>query len=465
MPSTRVLVVDDLDYVARAIAAMAEHHGHEVVICHDVESALREFDRQPFDAVLSDVKMGSLGGFDLLRGVKQRQSHVPVVLITGEATVSAAMEAMDEGAYDYLSKPVRQDALGKLLGRAIEHKRLLSREVPTHASDAPPPSFTDIVGRSPLMLEAFKNIARSARGDANVLILGENGTGKEMVARQLHERSHRADRPFIAVNVAAIAPGVAESELFGHVRGAFTDARETRQGLFEQAQAGTLFLDEIGDLEPSLQAKLLRAVQERRIKPVGGNDEIEVDIRLVSATNRDLAQRVREGRFRQDLYYRINVVTISLPPLRERSEDIPMLASYFLARFASRAGRPVPVLSEEALQLLAAHSWPGNVRELENVMQRVVQFCTDGVVTPDLLSIGEGPSSPGPTSPVAGHLPLVTLKDKMEQYVLEVLHHTGNNMTQAAKILNISRRTIQRMAARRRRVDSESDKLTHYEQN
>jgi two-component system response regulator AtoC len=462
MPTTRVLVVDDLDYVARAIAAMAEQHGHEVVICYDVESALREFDRQPFDAVVSDVKMGALGGFDLLRGVKQRQSHVPVVLITGDATVSAAMAAMDEGAYDYLSKPVRPEALGKLLGRAIEHKRLLSRETPV--PNAPPPAFTDIIGRSPLMLEAFKNVARSARGDANVLILGENGTGKEMVARQLHEKSNRADKPFIAVNVAAIAPGVAESELFGHVRGAFTDARETRQGLFQQAHGGTLFLDEIGDLEPALQAKLLRAIQERRIKPVGGNEEIEVDIRLVSATNRDLAQRVREGRFRQDLYYRIDVVSISLPALRERIEDIPMLASYFLARFASRAGRPTPVLSEEALAMLAAHSWPGNVRELENVMQRLVQFCTDGVVTPDLLSIGEGAAGPGA---LQGHVGtrrnLVTLQEKLEQYVLEVLTHTGGNLTQAAKILDISRRTIQRMAARRRRAPIESDSLSQTE--
>jgi transcriptional regulator with PAS, ATPase and Fis domain len=287
-----------------------------------------------------------------------------------------------------------------------------------------------------------------------------------MVARQLHEKSDRSDQPFIAVNVAAIAPGVAESELFGHVRGAFTDARETRQGLFQQAHGGTLFLDEIGDLEPALQAKLLRAIQERRIKPVGGNDEIEVDIRLVSATNRDLAQRVREGRFRQDLYYRINVVTISLPPLRDRSEDIPMLAGYFLARFAARAGRPAPVLSQEALAVLSAHTWPGNVRELENVMQRAMQFCTDGVVTPDLLSMGEGiAGDPSAPAPPASTRQLVTLKQKMEQYVLEVLQHTGNNMTQAAKILNISRRTIQRMAARRRKGDHDSDTLSHDEQD
>jgi DNA-binding NtrC family response regulator len=467
MSATRVLVVDDNDLVARALAAMVEANGHSAVVCNDVESAFERFDQLTFDAVVSDVKMGVLGGFDLLRGVKQRQSTVPVVLITGEATVSAAMEAMDEGAYDYLSKPVRPEALGQLLRRAIEHKRLLAREGGiAAAAESPPPSLTDIIGRSPLMLEAFKNVARAARGDANVLILGENGTGKEMVARALHEKSDRSEKPFVAVNVAAIAPGVAESELFGHVRGAFTDARETRQGLFQQAHGGTLFLDEIGDLEPALQAKLLRAIQERCIKPVGGNDEIEVDIRLVSATNRDLGQRVREGRFRQDLYYRINVVSISLPPLRERLEDVPQLSEYFLARFAARAGRRVPRLTSEALDVLLAHPWPGNVRELENVMQRVVQFCTDGLVTPDLLMIGETSPAMGPAVQAsAARRQLVTLKEKMEQYVLEVLSHTGGNLTQAARILDISRRTIQRMAARRRTQPESGDILTHTEQN
>ncbi len=455
MSSTRVLVVDDLEMTARAIAAMAESFGHSITVCYDVESALRAFDSEPCDVVVSDVRMGALGGFDLLRGIRQRGSQVPVVLVTGAATVSAAMEAVEQGAYDYLGKPVQREQLGRLLARAIEYKRLLARETPAPAPDSPATALTDIIGHSPLMLEAFKDVARAARGDANVLVLGENGTGKEMVARLLHEKSDRAARPFVAVNVAAIAPGVAESELFGHVRGAFTDARETRQGLFQQAHGGTLFLDEIGDLEPALQAKLLRAIQERRIKPVGGNDEIEVDIRLVSATNLDLARRVRDGRFRQDLYYRIAVVTISLPPLRERVDDIPDLAAYFLARHASRSGRPVPRLAPEALEVLHAHAWPGNVRELENVMNRAVQFSRQGLVTPDLLSLGEG------AAPAAKRFP--TLDEKMEEYVLEVLAHTNHNLTQAARVLGISRRTLQRMAARRRRRGGEGASLSQPE--
>ncbi len=448
--TTRVLVVDDEESAARAIAGLAGRFGHETVVCRDVESALAAFDRQSFDVVVSDVMMGTLGGFDLLDGIQQRQSKVPVVLVTGGATVSAAMRAVEHGAYDYLSKPFSLESLGKLLARAIEHKRIRAREAPAATPASLPDGMRDIIGHSDLMLEAFKKVARAAPGDANVLVLGENGTGKEMVARQLHEKSGRADRPFVPVNMAAISAGVAESELFGHVRGAFTDARETRQGYFQQAHGGTLFFDEIGDLDPALQAKLLRAIQERRIKPVGSDEEIEVDIRLVSATNHDLAHLVREGRFRQDLYFRINVVTIWLPPLRERPKDIPDLAAHFLGRFASRSGRPIPSLTPEALEVLLAHPWPGNVRELENVMQRVVQFCTDGVVTPDLLSL-EGPEAgtvaPGSTAPRR----FLSYREKMDEYVLEVLAETNNNITQAARILKISRRTIQRMAARRRR--------------
>ncbi len=325
-----------------------------------------------------------------------------------------------------------------------------------------PPPIPNIIGSSRVMLAAFKRVAKAARGDANVLILGENGTGKEMVARARHDNSDRADKPFVAVNVPAIAAGVAESELFGHRRGAFTDARESRTGLFEQAHGGPLFL-EIGDLDLGLQVKLLRAIQERTIKPVGGNEEIEVDIRLVSATNQNLLQRVKDGRFREDLYYRINVVQISLPALRERVEDIPQLASYFLARYGSKPGRRIPRLSEEALLALERYRWPGNVRELENVMQRSVQFCTDGLVTPDLLLLGEDEllaartrqdmDEVGAVIPQAvgahGFLPL---RDKMELYMDEVIEATGGNLTQAAKILGVARRTLQRLSAKRKRT-------------
>jgi DNA-binding NtrC family response regulator len=453
MNETLVLVVDDKEIVARTLAAMVQKNGHRAVTSHSVVDALRLFDEQPFDAVLSDVKMGALGGFDLLRQVKERAPNVPVILITGEATVTAAMEAMDAGAYDYLSKPVRNDVLGQLLKRAIEHKRLIAREVASTRIEPAPTAFTDIIGHSPLMLESFKRVARAARGDANVLILGENGTGKERVARALHEKSERASQPFIAVNVAAIASGVVESEFFGHRRGAFTDAREHRQGLFEQAQGGTLFLDEIGDLDPGIQVKLVRAIQERRIKPVGSSEELQVDIRLISATNRNLPRLVQDGRFREDLYYRINVVQIALPPLRDRREDIPELAEYFLARFAARAGKPAPRLTAEALEVLVRHNWPGNVRELENVTQRAVQFCDDTVIAPDHLMVGEALGGSDPPGLGSGlDAPFVPLRDKMDDYIRQVLAHTDGNLSQAARILGVTRRTLQRMAIRRRSI-------------
>jgi two-component system response regulator HydG len=452
MNETRVLVVDDKEIVARTLATMVQKNGHAAVTSHSVVDALRLFDEQRFDAVLSDVKMGALGGFDLLKQVKERAPSVPVILITGEATVVDAMEAMEAGAYDYLSKPVRNDVLGALLKRAIEHKRLVAREVAATRTDPAPTTFTDIIGHSALMLDAFKRVARAARSDASVLILGENGTGKERVARALHEKSARADRPFVAVNMPSLASGVIESELFGHRRGAFTDARSDRQGLFEQAHGGTLFLDEIGDLDPQVQVKLLRAIQEQRIKPVGGNDEIIVDIRLVAATNRDLLRLVREGRFREDLYYRINVMTIALPALRDRREDIPELASYFLARYASKAGKPAPRLSAEALEVLVRHDWPGNVRELENVTHGAVQFCDDGVVTPDQLMMGAVFTDTAPPALPNGQS-MPSLRMKMDEYIQEVLSLTGGNQTQAAKILGVTRRTLQRMAARRRRTD------------
>ncbi len=461
---TRVLVVDDHGPARHTIANLVRRHGHSAVECDNVEDAFRAFDADRFDVVLSDVKMGVLGGFDLLRGIRKRAPHVPVVLITGQASVSDAMDAMDAGAFDYLSKPVEYVPLGQLLRRAIEHHRMMLREDELDAmNEAPPPELPSIIGKSRVMLAAFKRVAKAARGDANVLILGENGTGKEMVARALHRNSDRADKPFVAVNVPAIAAGVAESELFGHRRGAFTDARESRTGLFEQAHGGTLFLDEIGDLDLGLQVKLLRAIQERTIKPVGGNEEIEVDIRLVSATNRDLLRRMHEGRFREDLYYRINVVSISLPPLRERVEDIPQLASYFLARYGAKSGRRIPRLTPEALQCLERYRWPGNVRELENVMQRSVQFCTDGLVTPDLLMLGEdesiirtldeGADELGVRSALAiGHPTFMPLRDRMEQYMDEVIEATGGNLTQAAKILGVARRTLQRLSARRKHL-------------
>ncbi len=464
MPSvekSRVLVVDDEAIVARAFAAMVQAHGHDTVVAHSVPEALAAFDATPFNVVLTDVRMGALGGFDLLHRIRERSEFVPVVMITGEATIGDGIDAIQAGAYDYLSKPVRPDRLGEVLGNAIQWHAMAKRGAAEGDRRPASPPLGRIIGRSLPMLQAFNMVARVAGGDAAVLILGEHGTGKEMVAKELHARSPRSTGPFVAVNMASIAAGMAESDLFGHRRGSFTSAMRDHRGMFEQAHGGTLFFDEIGDLDLVLQAKLLRTIQEKRVKPVGAEEEVPVDVRIVSATNRDLRRLVEQGRFREDLYFRLNVVTIQMPPLRERPEDIPALAEHFLTTYAERSGKPRPRLTDEVLRALVAYRWPGNVRELENVINRAVQLSTLGVLTPDLLILGE--SVPGATVPPA--LPRVTfptLQTMVDDYIRQVLEHTKGNITQAARILDVSRRTLQRHAARHRPAE-ECDTSAHPE--
>ena len=444
----RVLVVDDVRDVADVLADRVGRLGYTSLVAYGVEEALRIFESTPIDLVLSDVKMGRVGGFDLLKEIHDSDPLVPVVLVTGDPTPEKAIEAIRAGASEYLPKPVNAQRLEQILRRLIiPHARRVAGLGPL--DEPAEPAHGRIIGRSPGMIDIFTTVARVADEDTPVLILGENGAGKEVVAQALHERSRRVDRPFVAVNVASISPNLAESEFFGHERGAFTDARSRRAGVFEQAEGGTLFLDEIADLEVGLQAKILRAIQERRIKRVGGGEEIPTSARLVTATNRDLRGLVHAGRFRQDLYFRINVVTLRLPPLRERPEDIVELASYFLARAAQRSGRRRPDLTPEALMALRAHAWPGNVRELENVMQRALQSSGSGQVTPEMLALGESaePQRQVPDAParsifsVPGTPPL---QEVLRDYVDHVLSATDGNVTRAAEVLGVSRRTLQR---------------------
>ncbi len=452
----RILVVDDEPLTARAIEAMARHFGHDVVVADSYASAVARLDGERFDVVLTDHHLGDRDGLDLVRAVAEREPEVPVVMITGFATMDSAMEAIQSGAFDYLAKPPSLAALGALLQRAIE-KRRAAAAPRTHE----PAPGGHIAGRSPQMLDVFKTVARVAPGRASVLIFGESGTGKELVARSLHLRSVRAEQRFVPVNVSAIPEGLLESELFGHVRGAFTGATANRRGLFEEAHHGTLFLDEIGDLSLPLQAKLLRAIQEQRIKPVGGNEEVEVDVRLVAATHQDLVTLVRSGRFREDLFYRLNVVSITLPPLRDRPEDVELLLDHFLDKYSSEYGQPRKHFAAEATRLLHAYAWPGNVRELANVVERAIVLSTSAVITSEALpeSIRHVPATVA-TEPGR----LVTLDEVIDAHVRRVLLHTHGNHTQAAKILGISRRTLHRMSARRREQES-SDRPTHGEPN
>jgi len=454
-PAGRILIVDDDEPVAKAVATMASRFGHETVTATSVDEAVARLAERPFDVVLTDLVMGERGGLDLLRHVQAENPDVPVVVITGQATIDSAMEAIKGGAYDYLAKPVvERDMLGALLRRAIEKKQMadevrqLKREIGARYN------LVDIAGKAPQMLEVYKTVARVASGRTSVLILGESGTGKELVARALHHQSPRAPHRFVPVNVSAIPEGLLESELFGHLRGSFTGATATRRGLFDEAHLGTLFLDEIGDLSPPLQAKLLRVLQEHRIKPVGGNEEHVVDVRLVGATHRNLEEMVRAGSFREDLYYRMNVISIWLPPLRERREDIPPLVEHFLHKYEHETGLPAPRVSPEALRRLEAYAWPGNVRELENVVERALLLSTHGVITPDTLPprLDAATSEPAVPSVASGLVPLDAV---VERYVDQVLEHTHGNHTRAALILGISRRTLHRMAARKRRSEGQ----------
>ena len=449
----RVLVVDDEDQVARAIASIAEHYGHQVTIANSVSEAVLRFEESPPDVVLTDLRLGDGDGLDVLRHVLDRTPDIPVVLITGQATIDSAMEAIRAGAYDYLAKPPRMQELGHLLRRAVEKKRMaeevrqLQREIQSRSQGEP------IAGSSPQMLEVFKTVARVGPGRTNVLILGESGTGKELVARALHRQSPRAARNFVPVNVSAIPEGLLESELFGHVRGAFTGAHTTRRGLFDEAHQGTLFLDEIGDLSLPLQAKLLRVIQEQRIKPVGGNEEHEVDVRVVGATHRNLEQMVRTGGFREDLYYRLNVISIALPPLRERREDIPVLVRHFIGKYERETGQAAPTFTPDAVALIMQYPWPGNVRELENVVERAMLLATHGIATPEALP----PRLHGPSGTPPAATGFVPLDDMVERYVQQVLDYTRGNRTRAAEILGISRRTLHRMAARERERTEQRD--------
>ena len=462
----RILVVDDEPLTARALEAMARHFGHAVEIAGSLESAIERLAQSNFDVVLTDLNLGRGDGLDLLRHVIARTPELPVIVITGYASMDSAMEAIQAGAFDYLAKPPSLASLGAVLERAIA-KRVAS-QAQVNAPEPPvAPKFEHIAGRSPQMLDVFKIVARVAPSRTNVLIFGESGTGKELVARALHLRSPRAERRFVPVNVSAIPEGLLESELFGHVRGAFTGAMTTRRGLFEEAHLGTLFLDEIGDLSAPLQAKLLRVLQEHRIKPVGGNEEIGVDVRLVAATHQDLPTLVRAGRFREDLYYRLNVVNIVLPPLRERREDIELLIEHFLHRYGAEQGQVAKTFAPEAMRLMLAYSWPGNVRELANVVERAMVLSTSTVITSE--SLPESLRTAAAPDPM-GSLTFVTLDEMVELYVARVLDHTAGNHTHAARILGISRRTLHRMAARKRSTpdgpieDAHSDTKSHRDQ-
>jgi two-component system response regulator HydG len=441
----KLLVVDDDEMTCELLAAVLRTEGHEVAWETAGEVALERLRDIDYDALITDLSMPGLDGLELCQRALRIKPNLPVVFVTGHANLDAAVSAMRSGAYDLITKPVDTKLLAHRVGRAVQHRKLGDEVRRLRDALARTDGETRIVGRSRAMKAVFELVARVAPTDAAVLVLGESGTGKELVARAIHEASACAHGPFVALNCAAVPPSLIESELFGHVKGAFTDARHSRDGLFMQATGGTLFLDEIGDLPLEMQPKLLRALQERRVRPVGSSGEIEFDARIVTATNVDLEKRVEEDRFREDLLYRIDVVRIELPPLRERGHDILLLAQYFLEAYGQAGELRPRALSEAAASKLMTYDWPGNVRELENCMERAVALARrEDIAVDDLpLKIREHLSdrlllAANDTGD------LVTLEELESRYIHKVLDMVSGNKSRAARVLGLDRRSLYR---------------------
>jgi len=445
-----LLVVDD-DQVARELLAETlAREGYRVRVAGGGEEALRLAGAEPFDMALVDLRMPDLDGLGVLKQLAMIQPDLPVVILTAFATIETAIEAVNAGAFDYLSKPFRMEEIKIVVRRTLDARRLARENLQYRQELRARYGFEGLIGQSHQMVEIYKLIARMAALDTTVLIEGETGTGKELVARAIHGASARAARPFVVVDCAALPETLFESELFGHERGAFTGAFAARRGLLETSTGGTCVLDEIGELTAPLQAKLLRTLQERSIRRVGGNDAIPVDVRVIAATNRDLRRLVADGRFRDDLYYRLNVVTITVPPLRERASDIPLLAQHFLEIFARRSGRPIRRLAPEAVALLAGYRWPGNVRELEHVIERATALSAAETLLPDDLPPHlREERDRAPRLPADG----MTLEDVKRWYVNKVLEESGGNKLRAAELLGIDRRTLYRILERQATED------------
>jgi DNA-binding NtrC family response regulator len=464
----KVLVVDDEIALRRALMRMLESHGMQVVSAGDGVEALEVLDREAVDVAVVDLMMPRVGGLELLEIVRERHAGTEVVLMTAFGDVETAVKAVQAGAYHFLTKPFRSnDEVVLTVAKAAQHRRLVDHAVMLERRLEEMRKFGGLIGNSARMQAVYRLALGVAQTSSTVLLLGDSGTGKELTARAIHQHSARAEKAFVALNCSAIPVDLVESELFGHMRGAFTGATATRPGLFESADGGTLFLDEVGDLPPLAQVKLLRALQEGEVKRVGSNETRTVDVRVIAATNVDLKTRIGAGGFREDLYYRLNVVAISLPRLRERPEDIPLLAQHFVQKYAQRAIRPVRGISGAALEVLLAQPWPGNVRELENAIEHAVVFCGTEMIEPQNLPFSletEGAvaaPSAVPSLVVHAELPFRDAKARAlagfeAAYFREVLERTHGNVSEAARRAGLDRSNFRR-AARRAGVGTRDD--------
>jgi len=431
-----ILVVDDERVMRDSLSEWLREDGYEVVAVEDGVQALNKVRAERWDVLLVDLKMPGMDGIEVLREVKKFDPDIPVIIMTAYATVDSAVTAMKEGAYDYIVKPFNPEEIGLAIRKIIAFQDLLKENIYLRQELEKKYAFMDIIGKSHKMQEVLALVKTVAKSNSTILIEGESGTGKELVARAIHNSSLRSEGPFVAVSCAALPESLLESELFGHEKGAFTGAIARKKGRFELANNGTLFLDEIGDISPKTQVGLLRILEEKEFRRVGGTEVIKTDVRIISATNKDLKKLVEQEIFREDLYYRINVVSIQLPPLRERKQDIPLLVQHFLKKYCLENKKDLDGLSEEASRLLMKYDWPGNVRELENIIERAVVVAKGNIILPDDLPLL--PSSEGRLEPTSD----MSLQELEREHIVRVLQSNDWNITKTAKKLGIDRNTL-----------------------
>ena len=437
------MIVDDDPVALDLLREVLSKESYEVTSALSAEEAISQGIENIFDVIITDVRMGEKDGMDVLRSFKKTSPETAVIMITAFGSIDTAIEAIREGAFDYISKPFKLEEIKITVRRALEQRRLLRENQYYRQELLEKYQFKNVIGRTPQMFQVYKTIARVADTKSTILLYGERGTGKELVARSIHYNSQRSDRPFVTVDCASLVETLMESELFGHVRGAFTGALQAKRGLFEEADGGTLFLDEVGNLSLSTQAKLLRFLQEYEIKRVGGTENIKVDVRVIAATNQFLEPLVKSGNFREDLFDRLNVVPISLPPLREKKEDIPLLIIHFLQKSSEENRKQISYISPEALDILTQYSWPGNVRELRHTIERAVVLSTQPIILPEdlpkkMLEEVKGKEIQFPEE-------LLPLREVERRYVLKVLRETKGNKKKASEILGIDRTTLYRI--------------------
>jgi two-component system response regulator HydG len=454
----KILVVDDDAGHLAMLRTVLGGWGHAPEGASSGEEAVDKVREHPFDAVLLDIRMAGMGGLEALKRIKEHNPAVPVVIMTAYSSVETAVEALKTGAYDYLTKPLDLDVLRLTLDRVLDHMRLATENEALRLKLGKNVGGPEIIGKSQSMRDLFAMINMVAPTEATVLITGESGTGKELVARAVHAGSPRAQGPLVAVNCAALSETLLESELFGHEKGAFTGAERRREGRFMAADKGSIFLDEIGEIAQTIQAKLLRVIQEREIQRVGGDRPVGVDVRILAATNRDLKKEVEAGRFREDLYYRLNVVTLTVPPLRDRPEDVPLLAQHFLTRFAEKNRKRIKAFTPAAMEALVRGAWPGNVRELENAVERAVILSVGEYITErELPQLVENQKEASASSDNLTALAGMPLGDVEREVILATLREVGGNKSEAARVLGITRATLHKKL---KRYEEEEDGLS-----